>query len=657
MKNTAETETITMTINPLATYPFPYEMAGITQITPFTVRDGATYLRILEQLRHYVFNITPEFDKRFDLIIKQFQEGITNAENTIVESQKNWQKSFDDFMADIVVQLEGLNDEAVAGLVDQDTSKLHVALIKLFPTIEDLLVTESGLTSKINGVEEKANAIGDDVASRLSPEIVGNFAKSDSGFNTTKVGKNTVANNVTVYTRNNEAFGSGALASLVRGRYNTAVGLDALYSLNGGAYPDGSFEATRNTAIGSNTQRFNKIAWNNVSLGRNTLQCNVTGIDNVSIGSGSMAGNAHIGFSGEIENFLPLNIRESVGVGTSTLDYSSGEKLTAIGYRALRNSKLSVNNTAIGHSALTNLDSHVGHSGTKKFPVSWAACPYTVTNNVLTVTRAGHGLKPNFWVVTGAFTGTENQFLKVSSVTTNNFTLDTKNMVMPDSSGIVNITEYWDDKLMAQNRYNVAVGNSALANLKGDINGVLASSSNTAVGLNSLSSFIDGSPAELLGNSSGLGANTKVSGNNQIQLGTENETVYTFQALQLRSDIRDKTDIRDTVLGLEFINKLRAVDYRWNSRGSYLDFDDNGVFIGERENDGSETKARYHHGLIAQEVESVIKESGIDFGGFQDHKVNGGKDVLTIGYEELIAPLIKAVQELTVKVKNLEEKS
>ena len=57
-------------------------------------------------------------------------------------------------------------------------------------------------------------------------------------------------------------------------------------------------------------------------------------------------------------------------------------------------------------------------------------------------------------------------------------------------------------------------------------------------------------------------------------------------------------------------------------------------------------RTRFHHGLIAQEVKSVMDDLGVDFGGYQDHKINGGADVLTIGYAELIAPLIKAVQEL-----------
>ena len=45
---------------------------------------------------------------------------------------------------------------------------------------------------------------------------------------------------------------------------------------------------------------------------------------------------------------------------------------------------------------------------------------------------------------------------------------------------------------------------------------------------------------------------------------------------------------------------------------------------------------------------------GIDFSGYQDHSVNGGMDVLTLGYESFIAPMIKAIQELNEKVKALE---
>ena len=72
--------------------------------------------------------------------------------------------------------------------------------------------------------------------------------------------------------------------------------------------------------------------------------------------------------------------------------------------------------------------------------------------------------------------------------------------------------------------------------------------------------------------------------------------------------------------------------------------------------DGSKKRSRYHHGLIAQEVKAVLDAKKIDFGGFQDHKIAGGDDVLSIGYDELIAPMIKAIQELSAEVTLLKSK-
>ncbi len=65
-------------------------------------------------------------------------------------------------------------------------------------------------------------------------------------------------------------------------------------------------------------------------------------------------------------------------------------------------------------------------------------------------------------------------------------------------------------------------------------------------------------------------------------------------------------------------------------------------------------RSRFHHGLIAQEVAVACSFMNVEFGGLQDHSISGGKDVMSIGYEELIAPMIKAIQELTAKVELLE---
>jgi hypothetical protein len=146
--------------------------------------------------------------------------------------------------------------------------------------------------------------------------------------------------------------------------------------------------------------------------------------------------------------------------------------------------------------------------------------------------------------------------------------------------------------------------------------------------------------------------------------------------VQNRSDQRDKTAIRDTQLGLNFILALRPRDFKWDMREDYrtkppakpnpVDYENKEAqyeadlakwetdYVNWEEanklanitHDGTHTRTRYHQGLIAQEVKQTMDAMGVDFGGYQDHTIKGGDAVLTIGYEELVAPLIKAIQEL-----------
>ena len=186
---------------------------------------------------------------------------------------------------------------------------------------------------------------------------------------------------------------------------------------------------------------------------------------------------------------------------------------------------------------------------------------------------------------------------------------------------------------------NTALGFGALYN-------AVSINNNTAIGNNSLSSNT------LYSNCSGLGNESAITASNQVQLGNSATTTYVYGTVQNRSDLRDKAEVRDTVLGLDFINELRPVDYKWDMREDYKT--DQLDQIHNLTHDGTHIRSRFHHGLIAQEVQDVIQASGVDFGGFQDHSVGGGEDVLSIGYDELIAPMIKAIQELTARINVLE---
>lgn len=215
---------------------------------------------------------------------------------------------------------------------------------------------------------------------------------------------------------------------------------------------------------------------------------------------------------------------------------------------------------------------------------------------------------------------------------------------------------------------NTAVGHNAARNLK-------SGSNNTAIGYRPLLNLTTGTGNVALGYQAlnktssntnfnysdcvGLGMNTLADGNHEVVLGNSSQTPYAYAQLQVRSDERDKADIRDTILGLDFINALRPIDFRWDLRSDYIDtidHDDGTTETIMREKDGSRKRKRFHHGFIAQDVKAALDAQGVDFGGYQDHKVNGGGDVLSLGYDEFIAPIIKAIQELSKRLDALERR-
>jgi len=182
---------------------------------------------------------------------------------------------------------------------------------------------------------------------------------------------------------------------------------------------------------------------------------------------------------------------------------------------------------------------------------------------------------------------------------------------------------------------------------------------NVSIGSNSLDSIRNNYT-----NCINIGNNVKCSGNSQINIGTTNDYLYTSGPPQVLSDERDKTDIKDTELGLNFINKLRPVDFRWNYRNDYEVFNNEYEIINNvkvkkitvQNNDLSKKRSRYHHGFIAQDVKNILDTYNLDFGGFQNHNINGGKDKMTLGYQEFIAPMVKAIQELSQKNVELQNK-
>jgi hypothetical protein len=158
-------------------------------------------------------------------------------------------------------------------------------------------------------------------------------------------------------------------------------------------------------------------------------------------------------------------------------------------------------------------------------------------------------------------------------------------------------------------------------------------------------------------NCSALGYGAGHTGPNQVQLGNPLTHAYAYgPVVDKASDRRDKADIRPTSFGLDFINKLKPVEYRYNYREDYIIHNTDGTIV-ELPNDGSKTRKRFHQGMIAQDVKEIIDEMGVDFAGYIDFSVDGGvKDRLTLSYGEFITPIIRAVQELSAEVDKLKER-
>lgn len=101
----------------------------LNNITPFTRVDGWSFLEVLEGLRNYIVNtLVPEIDDDFEKITIQLNEWFEQYTIDFQGLKDEWQKLFDDFMDDIVAQLEALNDQAMANLIRDIQSKTREAL-------------------------------------------------------------------------------------------------------------------------------------------------------------------------------------------------------------------------------------------------------------------------------------------------------------------------------------------------------------------------------------------------------------------------------------------------------------------------------------------------------------------------------------------------
>lgn len=497
-------------------------------------------------------------------------------------------------------------------------------------------------------------------------------------------------------------------------RDNIAIGADSLISVNAETewYEQSKMAGTRNIGIGGNAGRGITSGYSNVAIGRNAGQGLGTGYSNVALGGGALGGTAPVGLTGDIEVFWPSKTSKTVAIGQSVLaQYQNQEAQVVIGGDAAKNAKAVNKATVIGAAAMENLEQNRAPNGGDVLWTGTESGTYTQAGNTITLTFSNlQGAKATYWVgirlTSGAAQTLQGDVVPVEVVSATDTTITVNSPKSLNTSGSAELKYVYSTTSSAtKNEELTIIGtnamNSALTAAYSTIIGADAAREGadyqkaTAVGAsamrkgNHLSSVavgywsapnISSEQSVFVGDSAGyrnvqgsvlsgkitnsiaIGYNARLNGDNEIQIGSTGQTLYAPTTVNIRSDSRDKTDIKPLEKGLEFVMKLKPVTGYYDRRDAYVDelFQD----LPEEERaeklrkwwvkpkkDGSHKEDRLRHWFIAQDVAALEAEYG------QLPMVNLKNDTYTIEYETFIPVLTKAIQELTEKVEALERKN
>ncbi|MFV8817703.1 tail fiber domain-containing protein [Haliea sp. E17] len=134
-------------------------------------------------------------------------------------------------------------------------------------------------------------------------------------------------------------------------------------------------------------------------------------------------------------------------------------------------------------------------------------------------------------------------------------------------------------------------------------------------------------------NSTAVGFGARTTAANMVRIGNTGVTKVEGQvAFSSSSDRRLKQDVKPSQLGLEFINDLTPVQYRRiNDPNSGTEF-----------------------GLIAQDLQAALERNEATDSSMVSVSENDG--MMSVRYNDLIAPMIAAIQELSEQNRELRQR-
>ena len=439
----------------------------------------------------------------------------------------------------------------------------------------------------------------------------------------------------------NVGIGYNSMSGALDGAfYNTCVGHEAGKSITTSDY---------NTFIGNESGESLTTSGRNTCVGHGTLRS----------ADGSEYANTAIGMSamGSVNNDAS---DYCVAVGNSALLGGTGSVATsiAIGAFALDGTGAigGSQNIAIGYEAMTGAVANnapfwnvaIGYQAMSAGAMDGAA------SNVVIGYQSGRDItEGDYNLLLGHTAGTD--------ITTggNNIALGYRALYTATTTSNTVCIGYQAGDAINDTGANgtIAIGYSALGALT-------SGGSNTAVGYQAGDSLTTGGENTIVGYACDVASNdntnnviignnlTATDKDNAVFIGNDtNHIENDFNAdatWNYSSDKRQKKDIKDDILGLDFINDLRPVTYKHKSPSEFPE-----EWSAYNENDKEPMGGdKTIHGLIAQEVKQALDNQGVDtFSGWSV----GDDGRQRISAEKFVMPLIKAVQELSVEVKQLKK--
>ena len=161
---------------------------------------------------------------------------------------------------------------------------------------------------------------------------------------------------------------------------------------------------------------------------------------------------------------------------------------------------------------------------------------------------------------------------------------------------------------------------------------IITGSNNTALGQRCSNNSTSGSNNTTLGATAAPSSNTV---SNEFTLG--NSSISNLRcadtSISSLSDARDKTNVQDIPLGLDFVNQMHPVSFDWDRRdGSY--------------------KGRKDFGFIAQELKEI--QDNTEYADHMRLVRDENPEKLEADPMKTYPVLVKAIQELSTKVEELQ---